>query len=98
MKCSWSIAEGLETAKCAVVVHEGERALCCDIGAATKYKHSHMLHNLYQLESAKIIYSTGFFILTSWDSIMTAAKFAFDHKKIFAINLSAVYVCQFYTK
>lgn len=94
MKTSWSIAEDLPTARCAVVVHEGERALCCDVGASQKYKHSHMLKNLHLLEQAKVIYSTGFFILSSFDSILTAAQYSIENNKTFAINLSAVWVCE----
>lgn len=70
---NWSIAEGLQTARCAVVVHEGERALCCDVGASLKYKHSHMVSNLHLLETAKIVYTTGFFIISSFESILTLA-------------------------
>jgi len=70
---NWSIAEGLPTARCAVVVHEGERALCCDVGASLKYKHSHMVSNLHLLETAKIVYTTGFFIISSFESILTLA-------------------------
>jgi len=98
VKTSWSIAEGLPTARCAVVVHEGERALCCDVGASLKYKVSHMSSSLHLLESAKIIYTTGFFIISSFESILLAANYAIEHKKTFAINLSAVYICENYMK
>ena len=95
---NWSIAEGLPTARCAVVVNEGERALCWDVGASLKYKHSHMVSNLHLLETAKIVYTTGFFIISSFESILTLAWFAIENNKLFAINLSAVYICDSYIK
>lgn len=57
-----------------------------------------MASNLPLLESAKIVYTTGFFILSSFESILTLANFAFEHNKLFAINLSAVWVCEGYSK
>ncbi len=72
--------------------------MCCDVGASLKYKHSHMVSNLHLLESAKICYTTGFFIISSFESILTLARYAIENKKIFAINLSAVYICDLYMK
>jgi len=57
-----------------------------------------MISNLHLLESAKVIYTTGFFIISSFESILTAANYALEHKKTFAINLSAVYICDIYLK
>lgn len=79
-----------------VVDFGGERALCCDVGASSKYKLSHMEKNLHLAESAKVIYSTGFFIISNFDALKMAAKFAKDNGKLFGINLSAVYICEFY--
>ncbi len=93
LQASWSVAEGLDTARCAVVVHEAERALCCDVAASNKYKTSHMLENIHLLEPAKIIYSTGFFIISNYEALKIAALSALNAGKIFAMNLSAVYVC-----
>ncbi len=67
------MVEGLPTAKCAVVVHEGERALCCDVGASLKYQYSHMENNMHLFEHAQVLYSTGFFIISSFESIKRVA-------------------------
>lgn len=84
----------LPTARCAVVIHEAERALCCAVGASSKYQTSHMTTNLELLDPAKIIYSTGFFIISNYEALLIAAKHAVDNDKIFGVNLSAVYVVE----
>jgi len=56
-----------------VVVHEGERALCCDVGASLKYSSSHMASNMHMFEHAKVLYSTGFFIISSFESLKSVA-------------------------
>lgn len=67
------MVDGLPTAWCAVVVHEGERALCCDVGASLKYSSSHMASNMHMFEHAKVLYSTGFFIISSFESLKSVA-------------------------
>lgn len=57
-----------------------------------------MTDNLGLLEAAHIIYTTGFFIISNFEALKIAAKFANDNGKIFGINLSAVYVCHAYKK
>jgi len=57
-----------------------------------KYKTEHMTTNIHLAASAKIIYTTGFFITSNFEALMVAAKFAHEHKKPFAINLSAVFL------
>lgn len=96
LKALWCEHEDLPTSKCAVVVHEGERALCCDIGAACKYKLSHLQDNIKELDTAQILYTTGFFINSNFEAVKTIAKFAHDNDRTFAINLSAVWVIDFH--
>jgi adenosine kinase len=93
---NFSIDEETKTGKCACVVVDKERALCADLGASMKYKTEHMRENIHLAKDAKILYSTGFFITSNFEALMIAAKYAFDNNKPFAINLSAVFVVQFY--
>jgi adenosine kinase len=83
------------TGTCAVVVVNKDRALCANLAAACKYNIDHLEANIAQLESAKIIYSTGFFITSSVPSLMRVAKYAHENDKPFAFNLSAVFLIQF---
>lgn len=46
------------------------------------------------VEKARVIYSAGFFITVSPDSILKVAKHAHEHNKIYAMNLSAPFIMQ----
>lgn len=84
------------TGKCAVVVHERERALCADLGACMKYNTEHMVANIEQAKDSKVIYTTGFFVTSNFEALMTAAKYANENGKHFAINISAAFIIQFH--
>lgn len=53
-----------------------------------------MTENLHLLDPAKIIYTTGFFIISNYEALLLAAKHAVENEKIFGVNLSAVYVVE----
>ena len=46
------------------------------------------------VEKAKVIYSAGFFITASPDSILTVAKYAAENNKIYCMNLSAPFISE----
>jgi adenosine kinase len=46
------------------------------------------------VESARVIYSAGFFITVSPESIMAAAQHCAQHDKIYCMNLSAPFIMQ----
>ena len=46
------------------------------------------------LEQARVIYSAGFFITVSEDSIMDCAKHAAENNKIYCMNLSAPFIME----
>lgn len=46
------------------------------------------------VEEARVIYSAGFFITVSPESILLVAKHAADHDKIYAMNLSAPFISE----
>ncbi len=46
------------------------------------------------VEAARIIYSAGFFITVSPESILLVAKHAADNDKIYAMNLSAPFISE----
>jgi adenosine kinase len=89
---NFSVAEENYTGKCACVIHEKERALCADLGASCAYKTEHMTENISQAASAKIIYTTGFFITSNFEALMTAGRYAHENGIPFAINLSALFL------
>jgi len=46
------------------------------------------------VEAARVIYSAGFFITVSPESIMAAAQHCAEHDKIYCMNLSAPFIMQ----
>jgi adenosine kinase len=46
------------------------------------------------VESARVVYSAGFFITVSPESIMAAAQHCADNDKIYCMNLSAPFIMQ----
>ena len=46
------------------------------------------------VEAAQVIYSAGFFITVSPESIMLVAKHCADHNKPYCMNLSAPFISQ----
>lgn len=89
---NFSIAEDTYTGAWAVVINHKERALCADLAACLKYKTSHFEANVDLLADYKIIYTTGFFITSNFEALIKAANYAVEHNKIFAFNLSAVFL------
>ena len=83
------------TGTCAVLVVDKERSLCANLAAACKYSPEHLANNMAALDSAKFIYSTGFFITSSVESLFRVAKYATDNDVPFGFNLSAVFLLEF---
>jgi adenosine kinase len=50
--------------------------------------------NWSAVEAARVIYSAGFFITVSPDSIVAAAQHCAQHDKIYCMNLSAPFIMQ----
>lgn len=89
---------GVQTGTCGVVVHEKERSLCANLSAACKYATSHLDANMAELQKAKIIYTTAFFITSNNEALQKVGKFAADNNVPLAYNLSATFLIQFNTQ
>jgi adenosine kinase len=78
------------TGTCAVLIHEKERSLVANLGAANHYKISHLESPLMQavVAQARIFYSAGFFLTVSPDSMVAVGKHAAETGKIYMTNLS----------
>ena len=88
---------GVQTGTCGVVVHDKERSLCANLSAACKYATSHLEANMAELEAAKLIYTTAFFITSNNEALQKVGKYAADNNKPLAYNLSATFLIQFNT-
>ena len=82
------------TGKCAVLVNGGDRALIANIQAANNYKIDHLKENTAVLEAASIVYSAGFFLTVSVESMVMAADACKAAGKTYCLNLSAPFLMQ----
>lgn len=92
----YMVDEAAPTGTCAVCIKGGERSLVANLGAANNYKVDHVKQadNWAIVEASRAFYITGFFITVSPDTIMEVAKHAAEKGKIFAMNISAPFICQ----
>jgi len=84
------------TGACAVLIDGKERTLVTKLQAANEYKISHLQEPLgtAMLKKVEAVYSTGFFITVSPDSLRHIAKHCAEHNKPFLMNLSAPFIMQ----
>ncbi|KAJ6432878.1 hypothetical protein OIU84_020002 [Salix udensis] len=90
--------EAAPTGTCAVCVVGGERSLIANLSAANCYKSEHLKRpeNWKLVEKAKYFYIAGFFLTVSPESIMLVAEHAAANNKVFMMNLSAPFICEFF--
>ncbi|KAM5555988.1 hypothetical protein ABKV19_023741 [Rosa sericea] len=90
--------EKAPTGTCAVCVVGGERSLVANLSAANCYKSEHLKRpeNWALVEKAKYFYIAGFFLTVSPESIQLVAEHAAANNKVFMMNLSAPFICEFF--
>ncbi|GMH37549.1 hypothetical protein BSKO_05422 [Bryopsis sp. KO-2023] len=84
------------TGTCACCIMGGERSLVANLAAANNYKIDHFLQPEVTglMETARVIYTAGFFMTVSPDTMLHAAKHACENGKTFCMNLSAPFLMQ----
>nr|AFK37813.1 unknown [Medicago truncatula] len=89
--------ENTPTGTCAVCVVGGERSLIANLSAANCYKVDHLKQpeNWALVEKAKYFYIAGFFLTVSPESIQLVAEHAAANNKVFMMNLSAPFICEY---
>merc|ERR1719230_528306 len=82
------------TGTCACCILGKERSLCTNLHAANNYKQTHLQEaaNWAIASGAKIIYSAGFFITVSPESIGLASQEAAKNGNLYCMNLSAPFI------
>ncbi|GMN39160.1 hypothetical protein TIFTF001_008390 [Ficus carica] len=90
--------ESAATGTCAVCVVGGERSLVANLSAANCYKSEHLKRpDIWALvEKAKYFYIAGFFLTVTPDSIQLVAEHAAENNKVFSMNHSAPFICEFF--
>ncbi|XP_026211334.1 adenosine kinase a isoform X1 [Anabas testudineus] len=87
------------TGTCAACITADNRSLVANLAAANCYKkekHLDLEENWQLVEKAKVYYIAGFFLTVSLESILKVAKHASENNKLFCLNLSAPFICQFF--
>ncbi|XP_076142512.1 adenosine kinase isoform X2 [Alosa pseudoharengus] len=87
------------TGTCAACITGDNRSLVANLAAANCYKkdkHLDLEENWALVEKAKVFYIAGFFLTVSVESMLKVAAHAAEHNKIFCLNLSALFICQFF--
>ncbi|KAI3964776.1 hypothetical protein MKW92_000763 [Papaver armeniacum] len=74
------------------------RSLIANLSAANCYKSEHLKRpqNWALVEKAKYFYVAGFFLTVSPESIQLVGEHVVAQNKIFAMNLSAPFICEFF--
>jgi len=95
----YSEDEKTPTGTCACLIVHKERALIAHLSAANEYRVTHLLRpdSVARWLKADIIYSAGFFLTVSPDSALLLAKHCHAAGKIYATNLSAAFIPEFFT-
>jgi len=86
------------TGRCAVLITDQNRSLVTKLDAANEFTVSHLEDeaNWAVVDAAKVVYSAGFFLTVSVDSMLKVAKNCAARDKTYCINLSAPFLCQFF--
>lgn len=90
------VDESTPTGTCAACIMGGERSLVANLAAANNYKIDHLKQpeNWAIVEAARVIYSAGFFITVSPDSMMAVAQHAAANNQYYCLNISAPFLCE----
>ncbi|KAF9225223.1 Ribokinase-like protein [Gyrodon lividus] len=93
------VKKGEKTGACAVIITGHDRSLVTSLQAAEKFETSHLSSPSVAplVEAAKVFYVEGFFLTHGVDAVLALSKHASEKSKIFALNLSAPFIPQFFS-
>merc|ERR1712224_864796 len=93
---AYMVDESTPTGSCACLIEGIERSLCTNLCAANNFKVDHVKkpENMKLVQGAKIIYSAGFFITVSTESMKLAQAEAAKSGAKYCLNLSAPFLMQ----
>lgn len=96
----YQVNSSTPTGTCAVLIKDAERSLIANLAAANKFTPDHLEtpEVAKAIESAKIFYSSGFFLTVSPPAFQAVAKIASDAKKTVALNLAAPFIPAFFSE
>jgi adenosine kinase len=95
---AYLVKSGEQTGACAVVITGHHRSLVTTLRAAEKFEKAHLSSPEVArlIDGAKFFYLEGYFLTHGLESAIDVAKKASESGKVFAINLSAPFIPQFF--
>ncbi|KAI0307657.1 Ribokinase-like protein [Multifurca ochricompacta] len=95
---AYLVKKGEQTGACAVVITGHHRSLVTTLRAAEKFDKAHLSTPEVAplVDGAKFFYVEGYFLTHGLESALEVAKKASDSGKVFALNLSAPFIPQFF--
>jgi len=86
------------TGRCAVLITGQDRSLVTKLDAANHFTPAHLddQKNWSAVEKAECVYSAGFFLTVSPDSMLRVARHCASKNKTYCLNLSAPFLMQFF--
>lgn len=98
LEARYQVNQDHPTGKCAVLITGQDRSLVTKLDAANHFTPDHLEPNWDVVEKAKYFYSSGFFLTVSPDSMVKVGQHAAKAGKVFAMNLSAPFLSQFFSE
>merc|ERR1712055_142717 len=94
----YQISTEFPTGRCAVLITGQDRSLVTKLDAANHFTVDHLEDgdNWKLVSSAKCVYSAGFFLTVSVESMLKVAKYCSRNNRTYCLNLSAPFLCQFF--
>lgn len=95
VQCNFDYSDKNDTGLCAVTINnDKERSLTTNLLAANDFsvKHMSLETSKQQLSEASVVYTAGFFITVSPESMEIAGKHCLENNKWFGINFSADFI------
>jgi len=87
--------ESVATGTCAVVITGHNRSLVANLSAAKEFTYDHVKkpENWVYVEKADFIYVTTYVLNVASEGVLSLGEYASQNDKVFALNLSAPYLC-----
>ncbi|KII94226.1 hypothetical protein PLICRDRAFT_171891 [Plicaturopsis crispa FD-325 SS-3] len=94
----YQVKKGEKTGACAVIITGHHRSLVTTLRVAEKFEQSHLASPEVAplVEAAKVFYIEGYFLTHGVDTLVELGKKASHAGKVFALNLSAPFIPQFF--
>ncbi|OHE96090.1 pfkB family carbohydrate kinase [Colletotrichum orchidophilum] len=98
LRVEYRVDPKIATGRCGVVITGHNRSMVTDLGAANHYDLEHLTRpDVWKLvEGAQAYYIGGYHFTVSPAAIQKLAEEAAKNNKVFAVSLSAPFICQFF--